>query len=49
MNLQLSIEERCRMVEKCLPESNFRDYVTELHNEMLAEIARLHRACAECG
>lgn len=39
-------QEKCETVEKCIPESSFRNEVANLHTEMLAEIDRLTAANA---
>lgn len=37
----MKFKEKCQTVEKCLPESPFREQVTKLHSEMLLEISCL--------
>ena len=35
----MTFEERCRLSEQCLPEAPYRMLLTNLHNEMLRELA----------
>lgn len=37
----MSFREKCTTVEKCMPESPFRDQIAKLHGEMLLEISCL--------
>lgn len=32
----ITLKEKCKMVQQCLPESPFRDQVTKLHDEMIS-------------
>jgi hypothetical protein len=41
----MDFEEKCRVVEQCIPESPFRDQVKKLHDDMLDTIAGLEAAC----
>jgi hypothetical protein len=36
----MTYEERCRLAQSLLPESSYRDRLTTLHSDMLAEIER---------
>jgi uncharacterized membrane protein len=37
---KLTFKERCAISEQCLPDAPYRDMLTKLHGEMLAELAR---------
>lgn len=37
----MTFEERCRMCEQCIPESDFKKMMVNLHNEMLLAIKSL--------
>lgn len=41
----MEFREKCRIVEKCLPESPFKDQIVKLHDEMLDYIAALDSEC----
>lgn len=41
----MTFEERCRICEQCIPESEFRNRMKQLHDEMLDRIAWLESAC----
>jgi hypothetical protein len=32
----MTLKEKCKMVQQCLPESPFRDQFTKLHDEMIS-------------
>ena len=44
---QLTFEKRCEIAQQCLPPAPYRDLLTVLHTEMLAELKRLLAAEAE--
>jgi hypothetical protein len=37
----MNFEQRCALAQNCLPQSEYRNWLTALHNEMLARIADL--------
>lgn len=39
--VDISFSDKCKTIEKCLPESPFRDQVVKLHTEMMLEITCL--------
>lgn len=41
----MDFDERCKLVEQCLPESPFKEQIVKLHTEMLDCIAGLEAAC----
>jgi len=38
-----TFKERCRLSEKCLPVSPYREMLTALHDEMLSSLAAFNR------
>ena len=40
-----TLQERCRIAERCLPDAPYRAMLTNLHNEMLAALAQQPVSC----
>jgi hypothetical protein len=40
----MTLEERCRLSEECLPDAPYRQMLTQLHEEMLTNLAESHHS-----
>jgi hypothetical protein len=55
--MKMTFEERCRICEQCMPESDFKKMMVSLHNEMLEAInslsfddaLKLAKGCTDYG